>query len=41
MIDPTRAAALTDRITASPDVLSSLAPLVGVMVRSRTETVGA
>jgi type IV pilus assembly protein PilM len=40
MIDPTRAAALTDRITASPDVLSSLAPLVGVMVRSRTETVG-
>jgi type IV pilus assembly protein PilM len=41
MIDPTRAAALTDRITASADVVSSLAPLVGVMVRSRAETVGA
>jgi type IV pilus assembly protein PilM len=41
LIDPTRAAALTDRITASPEVLSSLAPLVGVMVRSRAEAVSA
>jgi type IV pilus assembly protein PilM len=41
MIDPTRAAALTDRITASPEVLSSLAPLVGVMVRARAESASA
>jgi Tfp pilus assembly PilM family ATPase len=41
MIDPTRAAALTDRITASPEVLSSLAPLIGVMVRARAEAVSA
>jgi Tfp pilus assembly PilM family ATPase len=41
MIDPTQAAALTDRITASPEVLSSLAPLIGVMVRARAETVTA
>ena len=41
MIDPTQAAALTDRITASPDVLSSLAPLIGVMVRARAEAVNA
>ena len=41
MIDPTRAAALTDRITASPEVLSSLAPLIGIMVRTRTEAVRA
>ena len=40
-IDPTRAAALTDRISAAPDVLATLAPLVGLMVRSRTEAVGA
>jgi type IV pilus assembly protein PilM len=39
MIDPTEAAALTDRISASPEVLSSLAPLIGVMVRSRAEAV--
>jgi len=41
MIDPTQAAVLTDRITASPEVLSSLAPLVGVMVRARAEAVSA
>jgi Tfp pilus assembly PilM family ATPase len=41
MIDPTQAAALTDRITASPEVVSSLAPLVGVMVRARAEAVSA
>ena len=40
-IDPTRAAALTDRIAAAPDVLATLAPLIGLMVRSRTEAVGA
>jgi len=32
---------LTDRISAAPDVLATLAPLVGLMVRSRTEAVGA
>jgi type IV pilus assembly protein PilM len=41
MIDPTQAAALTDRISASPEVLSSLAPLIGVMVRSRADAVSA
>jgi hypothetical protein len=41
MIDPTEAASLTDRITASPEVLSSLAPLIGVLVRARAETAGA
>jgi type IV pilus assembly protein PilM len=40
-IDPTQAAALTDRITAAPDVLSTLAPLVGLLVRTRAEAVGA
>ena len=33
-IDPTRMAALTDRITTSPDVLDVLGPLVGVMLRT-------
>jgi Tfp pilus assembly PilM family ATPase len=40
-IDPTNTAALVDRISASPDVLASLAPLVGVMVRARAEAVSA
>jgi type IV pilus assembly protein PilM len=40
-IDATRAAALTDRIHAAPDVLATLAPLVGLMVRTRAEAVGA
>jgi len=40
-IDPTRAAAFTDRISAPPEVMSTLAPLVGVMVRARAEAVSA
>jgi Tfp pilus assembly PilM family ATPase len=34
-VDPRAAAALLDRITASPDVLDALAPLVGILVRER------
>jgi Tfp pilus assembly PilM family ATPase len=34
-IDPRTAAPLTDRITASPVVLDSLAPLVGMLLRDR------
>jgi type IV pilus assembly protein PilM len=41
MIDPTRVAPLTDRINATPEVTSALAPLVGVMVRARAEAVSA
>ena len=40
-IDPTRAAALTDRISIAPDVMATLAPPVGVMMRARTEAVSA
>lgn len=40
-IDPTRAAALTDRISISTDVMDILAPLVGIMLRSIRETVAA
>jgi Tfp pilus assembly PilM family ATPase len=37
-IDPTRTAALTDRIGgASPDLMNVLAPLVGILRRSRRE----
>ena len=35
MIDPMSAAALTDRITAGPDVIDALAPLVGMALRGR------
>jgi Tfp pilus assembly PilM family ATPase len=35
-IDPRSAAALTDRITASPALLDSLTPLVGMLLRDRT-----
>ncbi len=35
MIDASRAAALTDRISASPSLLDTLAPLVGLLVRGR------
>jgi type IV pilus assembly protein PilM len=35
MVDPTRAARLTDRISAGPALLDTLAPLVGVLVRDR------
>lgn len=34
-VDPRATAALTDRITATPDLLDALAPLVGVLVRER------
>jgi type IV pilus assembly protein PilM len=33
LIDPTGAAALTDRITAAPTLLGTLAPLVGLLLR--------
>ena len=34
-VDPRQTANLTDRITASPELLDTLAPLVGLMVRER------
>jgi type IV pilus assembly protein PilM len=34
-VDPRHAASLTDRITANPDLLDALAPLVGLIVRDR------
>jgi hypothetical protein len=34
-VDPRGAAALLDRITASPDLLDALAPLVGILLRDR------
>ncbi|HEV8393815.1 MAG TPA: pilus assembly protein PilM [Vicinamibacterales bacterium] len=40
-IDPTRVATLTDRITVSRDVMARLAPLVGMMLRTRQETAAA
>jgi type IV pilus assembly protein PilM len=40
-IDPTRAATLTDRITASGDLVDVLGPLVGMLMRARAETVRA
>ena len=36
-VDPRAAAGLTDRITAAPALLDALAPLVGVLLRDRTE----
>jgi type IV pilus assembly protein PilM len=38
-IDPTGAAALTDRIHATPELMAALAPLVGMLLRTRRETV--
>lgn len=35
MVDASRAATLTDRITASPALLDTLAPLVGLLLRGR------
>ncbi len=35
MVDPRPAAALTDRITAAPALLDTLAPLVGLLLRNR------
>ena len=40
-IDPTRAAALTDRITVTPDIMDVLGPLVGMAVRTRRQSVAA
>lgn len=40
-IDPTHVATLTDRIAASPDLMDALAPLVGMLLRTRNETVAA
>jgi Tfp pilus assembly PilM family ATPase len=40
-IDPTRTASLTDRISATPDLMDVLAPLVGMMLRTRREAVSA
>ena len=37
-IDPTRGAALTDRITATPELMATLSPLVGMLLRTRKET---
>jgi Tfp pilus assembly PilM family ATPase len=34
-VDPRSAAALMDRINASPELLDTLAPLVGILVRDR------
>jgi len=39
LIDPTGVAALTDRIQAAPDLMATLAPLVGMLVRTRREAV--
>ena len=36
-IDPTRGAALTDRIRATPELMATLSPLVGVLLRTRRE----
>lgn len=40
-IDPTRVALLADRISVTRDVMARLAPLVGMMLRTRHETVTA
>jgi Tfp pilus assembly PilM family ATPase len=40
-IDPTRVAALTDRLTVTPDLMDILGPLVGMAVRTRRESVVA
>jgi type IV pilus assembly protein PilM len=36
-IDPTRGAALTDRIQATPELMATLSPLVGMLLRTRRE----
>ena len=40
-IDPLRGATLTDRISATPELMDVLAPLVGMALRTRRETVSA
>jgi type IV pilus assembly protein PilM len=36
-IDPTRGAALTERIQATPELMATLSPLVGMLLRTRRE----
>ena len=38
-IDPTHGAALTDRIQPTPELMATLSPLVGMLLRSRREAV--
>jgi type IV pilus assembly protein PilM len=40
-IDPTRGASLTDRIQATPELMATLSPLVGMLLRTRREAVTA
>ena len=40
-IDPTRGASLTDRIQATPELMATLSPLVGMLLRTRREAVSA
>jgi type IV pilus assembly protein PilM len=40
-IDPTRGASLTDRIQPTPELMATLSPLVGMLLRTRREAVGA
>ena len=40
-IDPSRTAALTDRISATPDLMDVLSPLVGMALRTRRDAVTA
>jgi len=40
-IDPTRGAALTDRIHATPELMATLSPLVGMLLRTHREGVAA
>jgi type IV pilus assembly protein PilM len=37
VLDPTRAATLTDRITATPELMDTIGPVIGVMRRTQTE----
>jgi len=38
-IDPTRGASLSDRIHATPELMATLSPLVGMLLRTRREAV--
>jgi hypothetical protein len=38
-VDPTRIAALTDRIVTTPEIRATLAPLVGVLLRTHRKAV--
>jgi type IV pilus assembly protein PilM len=41
MVDTTRAAGISDRITADPELQATLAPLVGILLRTRREVAAA